>query len=162
MGCEHNFPEFQGFISKNPWTVGAIFVKLKGLFAKWWVENMFPESLGVHMKNSCIAGTVFGKFKSFFCKTTDICPIWTVDWADPMAGRGPRRGHSPLPPYWPGILVNHLNASKYGMLCGYFKATTSWEIFNIRGWIIWYVNYLVMEWIQKGGLQQLEDSIWPK
>jgi hypothetical protein len=111
MGCEHNFPEFQGFISKNPWTVGAIFVKLKGLFAKWWVENMFPESLGVHMKNSCIAGTVFGKFKSFFCKTTDICPIWTVDWADPMARRGPRRGHSPLPPYWPGILVNHLNAS---------------------------------------------------
>jgi hypothetical protein len=43
MGCKHNFPEFQGFIIKNPWIVSAIFVKLKGLFAKWWVENMFSQ-----------------------------------------------------------------------------------------------------------------------
>jgi hypothetical protein len=34
MGCKHIFPEVHGFISKNPWTVGTIFVKLKGLFAK--------------------------------------------------------------------------------------------------------------------------------
>jgi hypothetical protein len=68
MGCKHNFPEFQGFISKNPSTVGAIFVKLKGLFAKWWVENMFPESLGVHMKKVLDRGHCFCKFKSLFAK----------------------------------------------------------------------------------------------
>jgi hypothetical protein len=34
MDCKHIFPEVQGFISKNPWTVGTIFDKLKGLFAK--------------------------------------------------------------------------------------------------------------------------------
>jgi hypothetical protein len=68
MGCKHNFPEFQGFIIKNPWIVSAIFVKLKGLLQNGGLKTCFPKSLGVHMKKSWTTGTVFAKFKSLFAK----------------------------------------------------------------------------------------------
>jgi hypothetical protein len=45
--------------------MGAIFVKLKGLFAKWWVENMFPESLGVHIEKILDCGHCFLSSRPF-------------------------------------------------------------------------------------------------